>query len=88
VAMIAKGNYLKSWDWRGKERAGVLPKNSTLDVEKYEGDGEETSGNKCFTTEKSESWVGEDGAVKEDMGDTTSYLEREGNFSSDIGEEI
>jgi len=67
-----------------------LLRNATLDVEEYERDWEKTSGNKrSVTTEKGErSWVGEDGAVRKDMKDTRSYLEREGNLSSDIGEEI
>jgi len=86
--MTAKGNFSRSWDWRREEAAGVSPRNSTLDVEKYEGNERGTSGNKRSVTEEGESWIGEDGAVGEDMGDTRSYLKREGNLSSDIGEEI
>jgi len=43
---------------------------------------------RSVTTDKGELWIGEEGVVGESMGDTGSYLEEEGNLSSDIGEEI
>jgi len=42
--MGIKGSSSKSWDWRGEEGGGILPRNSTLDVEEGEGDREEKSG--------------------------------------------
>jgi len=42
--MKVKGSSSKFWDWREKERAGISPRNSTLDVEECKGDRGETSG--------------------------------------------
>jgi len=50
-----------------------------------EGEGE-TSGS--AVTRESESWIGEGGNMGEDMGDTGSYFEGEGNLSFDMGDEI
>jgi len=71
------------WQWRQRvilwdsgtsrreEGAGILPRNSTLDVKEYDRDGRGTSGNKrSVTTEESKLWTGENGAMGEDMGDT------------------
>jgi len=44
--MTVKGNSTRSWEWRREKRVGILPKNSILDVEEYEGDGGGTLGNK------------------------------------------
>jgi len=38
VAMMIKGNSSRSWDWRQKKRAGISSRNSTLNLEKYEGE--------------------------------------------------
>jgi len=53
--MGMKGSSSKSWDWKGEEGAGILPRNSTLDVEKGEGNKGETSGNKRGETGDDES---------------------------------
>jgi len=45
----------KSRDRRGEEGARISPRNSTLDVEKGEGDRGETSGSKRGETEEGES---------------------------------
>jgi len=66
-----------------------MPRNSTLDVEECEENGRVTSGSKrAVITKEGESWIGEDGSMGEDMGDTGSYLKGERNLSSDICEEI
>jgi len=44
VTMGIKGSSSKSWDWKREERAGISPRNSTLDVEEGEGDRGERSG--------------------------------------------
>jgi len=44
VAIEIKESSSKSWEWRGEEGPGISPRNSTLDVEKGEGDRGETSG--------------------------------------------
>jgi len=68
-----------SWNWRREEEAEISSRNSTPDVEEYEGDVEETySGSKrSIVTEEGESWIGEDDAMGEDIGDIRSYLEGE-----------
>jgi len=48
-----KGSSSKSWDWRREEEVGILPKNSTLDVEEGEGDRGETWGSKGGETGES-----------------------------------
>jgi len=65
------------WQWRrrkilrdrGRRGNGVSPRNSTLDMEEYEGIGRGTSRNKrSVTTDKGELWIGEEGVVREGMG--------------------
>jgi len=48
-----------SWNWKGKEGAGISHRNSTLDVEEGKKDGEKMSGSKCGVTGEGESWIGE-----------------------------
>jgi len=55
MAMEIKGSSSKSWDWRGEEGAGILPRNSTLDMEEGERDRGETSGSKRGETREGES---------------------------------
>jgi len=49
-----EGDFLESWNWRGKEGGEISPRNSTVGVEEGEGDGEETSESKCGKTIESE----------------------------------
>jgi len=81
--MEMKGNWTWSWDWRGEERAGISLKNSRLDVEEDEGDRREKLRSNRPETGEGESWIGESGGKGENIGDTGSYLEGEGNLSSD-----
>jgi len=84
-----KENSLRSWDWMEEEGAGILSRNSILDVEEDEGDKGEKSGSKCAETGgESEEWIGESEGKRKDIDDTVSYLEGKENLSSDMGKEI
>jgi len=65
MVMTVIGNSSMSWDWRREEGdfAGILPRNSSLDVDEYEADGRGTSGNKrSVTTDEDELWIREEDA--------------------------
>jgi len=47
-------------------------RNSTLDLKKYEDGGGTSKKKRSVITDEGELWVGEDGAVGEDMRDTRS----------------
>jgi len=83
--MEIKWNFSWSWDWRDGEGAEISGRNSTLDVEEGEGDkGEKSENKRGETGGKGEAWIGESGGKGEDRRDTGSYLEGEGNLSSDM----
>jgi len=69
MAMEMKRSSSKSCDWRGEKGAGILPKNSTLDMAEGEGDRGEGGGIGKNMGEDTRSYLEGKGNLSSNMGE-------------------